>query len=1150
MGDAGAAGTLPAGTVTFLFTDLEGSTGPQQAHPAAYREAVRRHHDLLRGAVEAHGGMVFETVGDAVYAAFHRPTDAVAAALAGQLALGREAWGATGPLRARMGVHLGEAEAYPAPGAAHGARYFGLPLVRCARLMATAHGGQTVLSAAVAEVVRDALPAGAALRDLGAHRLKDLARPERVAQLLHPGLPADFPPLRSLDALPHNLPRQGAPFIGREAELAAVVERLRRTDVPLLTLTGPGGTGKTRLALQAAAEALDSAGPFPDGVWFVDLAPLADPALVPAAVAQALGVQEAAGRPLAEALRDYLRERRLLLVLDNCEHLLPGAAPEAAALLAAGSGVTVLATSREALRVAGEREHPVPPLGLPPLPGPSGPPGTSAAPPPDPAALSQYEAVALFVERAVAAKPGFAVTNATAPAVAELCHRLDGLPLAIELAAARVKVLSPPALLARLGDRLGVLTGGRRDAPARQQTLRAAIAWSYDLLAPAEQALFARLAVFAGGWTLEAAEAGVGGAPAAGAEPPVDGLDVLEGLASLVDKSLVRQAEAEGPEAEPRFAMLETVREFARERLAAGGEAAALRRAHAAYYLALAEQAAPELEGPRQLTWLGRLEAEHENLRQALRWSQESGQAAPGLRLAAALWPFWRSRGRHREGRAWLEAALALPGAAARTPARAAALCVAGSLAGALGDGAAARARLEASVALWRELGDARGLGRALAQLGFATTPRDAAAARALVEEAVALARAAGDRSGLAYALRILGNVEAPRRAAPAGPAPLEESAALFRELGDAWGLSRALTGLGARALGEGDLPAARAYLEEALARRREADDQIGVAWVLNNLGALALRQGEPRRAAELLEEGRALAQDLGYTSTATVAHALAELGHTALAVGDAPRAAALLKESLRLSRAHGTVWLRWRALAGLAACAARAGRRGAPCAWAPRPWPWPRAATGLSAQPTGPRSRAASPPPGRRSPPRRRRRPGPRGRRCRSRRPPPTRWKNLGRSPPTNATVDPKCSVRGVRGPGRAADHSWSGRAPRRRGVACTVASGAGAVSSCVRSSPSGGVGPPAACLTGGAAARPAAASHSVLASSSAAPAVWTALARRKPTTANSGPPTASPIPAPRGRAAVRATATPERTRPAVNSSRPGRAVATRAGP
>jgi class 3 adenylate cyclase len=311
---------LPTGTVTFLFTDLEGSTKLLQAHPEAYRAAVRRHHDLLREAVEAHGGAVFETVGDAVYAAFARPTAAVAAALAGQLALQQESWGEVGGLRARMGVHLGEVER-------QGGHYFGAPLYRCARLMATAHGGQTVLSAAVAELVRDALPAGAGLHDLGEHRLKDLARPERVAQLVHPGLPAVFPPLRSLDARPHNLPRQATPFVGRAAELAAVVARLGQPEGPLLllTLTGPGGTGKTRLALQAAAEALDLAGPdgtpagapFPDGVWLVELAPLTEPGLVLSAVAQALGVREAAGRPPEAALREHLREKRLLLVLDN-----------------------------------------------------------------------------------------------------------------------------------------------------------------------------------------------------------------------------------------------------------------------------------------------------------------------------------------------------------------------------------------------------------------------------------------------------------------------------------------------------------------------------------------------------------------------------------------------------------------------------------------------------------------------------------------------------------------------------------------------------------------------------------------------------------------------------------------------------------------
>src|SRR5262245_263895 len=407
---------LPTGTVAFLFTDLEGSTALLQAHPAAYRAAVRRHHELLLEAVEARGGVVFETVGDAVYAAFARPTDAVEAALAGQLALQAEDWGGVGALRARMGLHLGEVER-------QGGHYFGAPLYRCARLTATAHGGQVVLSEATAALVRDALPPGAGLRDLGPHRLKDLQAPERVAQLLHPDLPASFPPLRSLDVLPNNLPRQLTSFVGRERELAQVRRLLAAA--PLLTLTGAGGAGKTRLALQAAADALDA---YPDGVWLADLAPAADPGLVPPAVAAALGVREEPGQPIPATLAGALRPKRLLLVLDNCEHLLDACARLADALLRACPGVRVLATSREALGIAGETAWRVPSLELP-----------DARHPPPPERLTQYEAVRLFVDRALAARPDFAVTDQNAPAVAALCARLDGIPLALELAAARVR---------------------------------------------------------------------------------------------------------------------------------------------------------------------------------------------------------------------------------------------------------------------------------------------------------------------------------------------------------------------------------------------------------------------------------------------------------------------------------------------------------------------------------------------------------------------------------------------------------------------------------------------------------------------------------------------------------------------------------------
>jgi predicted ATPase/class 3 adenylate cyclase len=501
----------PSGTVTFLFTDIEGSTRLWEEQPEAMREALARHDALLRDAINAHGGVVFKTMGDQFCAAFTTAPAALAAALAAQRDLSGEGAPLVGalpdtglmgalpgteghprgvPLRVRMALHTGAAEAREGD-------YLGPPLNRVARLLEAGHGGQVLLSQSTFDLARDHLPEGVSLRDLGEHRLRDLARPERIFQPVAPDLPADFPPLSTLDARPHNLPAQVTPLIGREKEVAAGQHVLRQEAVRLVTLTGAGGTGKTRLGLQVAAELLDQ---FSAGVFFVALAPISDPGLVASAIAQTLGVRELGGTPLLESLKAHLRDQQLLLLLDNFEHLL-AAAPLVAELLAAAPRLKVLLTSRAVLHLRGEKEFPVPPLALP-DPKHLPPVGADLV-----SALSQYAAVELFIQRALDVKPEFVVTNENAPAVAEICVRLDGLPLAIELAAARIKLFPPEALLARLGSRLTLLTGGARDLPARQRTLRDAIAWSYDLLGESEQRLFRRLAVFVGGCTPEAAEA-------------------------------------------------------------------------------------------------------------------------------------------------------------------------------------------------------------------------------------------------------------------------------------------------------------------------------------------------------------------------------------------------------------------------------------------------------------------------------------------------------------------------------------------------------------------------------------------------------------------------------------------------------------------
>jgi predicted ATPase/class 3 adenylate cyclase len=537
----------PTGTVTFLFTDIEGSTRMWEQDPQVMSDALARHDDILQNATESRGGYVFKTVGDAFCVAFSDASDALEAALASQRFLSAEGWEEGFSIRGRMALHTGTVEE-------RNGDYFGPPVNRVARLLSAGHGGQTLVSSTTRELVRDTLPEGTQLRDLGERRLKDLFRPERVFQLISPDLPDSFPPLKTLDARLNNLPVQPTPLVGRQKEVAEVCGLLRREDVRLLTLTGPGGTGKTRLGLQAAAELLDE---FEDGVFFVALAPIRDAELVASSIAGPLGVRESADRTLTETLKEHLRDKELLLLLDNFEQVLD-AAPVVGELLSACPRLKALATSRGALRVYGEHEYAVPSLAL-----------------PDPRRLlaitvedlSQYESVRLFIERARAAKGDFEVTNDSAPAVAEICVRLDGLPLAVELAAARTKILTPQAMLSRLSNRMKLLKGGARDLPERQRTLRGAIDWSHDLLDEEDRHLFRRMSVFSGGRTLEAMEA------VCDAEGD---LDIFAGVESLLEKSLIRQEE--GPEDEPRFVMLETIHEFAREKLQESGEAVETKR--------------------------------------------------------------------------------------------------------------------------------------------------------------------------------------------------------------------------------------------------------------------------------------------------------------------------------------------------------------------------------------------------------------------------------------------------------------------------------------------------------------------------------------------------------------------------------------------
>jgi predicted ATPase/class 3 adenylate cyclase len=806
---------LPTGTVTLLFTDIEGSTKLlEELGRQRYAEALSRHRDLLRGAFSEREGYEVDHEGDAFFVAFASAAAAVGAAAAAQRALASENWPEGRAVQVRMGVHTGEPLLVPP-------KYVGLDVHRAARIMAAGHGGQVLVSERTAGLVEEA-PEAFSLRDLGEHRLKDLSGAQRLYQLVIEGAESEFPPLRTLGNRATNLPVQPNRLVGRTEELASVTALLLKPETHLLTLTGPGGTGKTRVALQAAAELVDE---FADGVFVVFLGSIRDPDLIFALIAQALGLRQRADKTPAELLADYLQQREVLLVLDNLEHLLEGAAATVA-LMAGLPRVTVLATSREPLNVSAERVFEIPPL---------------ATPEADPATAAEalkHDSVVLFVERATATHASFELTDNDAAAVADVCTRLDGLPLAIELAAARIRALSPQALQRRLGERLALLTGGTRDAEERQRTLRATIEWSYELLAESERTLFVRLAVFVGGCRQDAA----------GAVFDLDesSTELLDGLSSLVQKSLLRRRD--DPDGEPRFWMLETIREYARDRLDATGDSEVLGRAHAEYFLRLAEQGDREVRGREQVAWLDRLESEHDNIRGALRWSLACAPEL-ALRLTGALSLFWEIKGHWNEGIRWAKDALAV-GKGSEPGEYAKGLFGAGFL-----------APLESNYAEGIALGDLRRQAHTSNELAWLhLSLGDNERARELGEIARTLLIEVDDKWLSAQASMLLGATftDVPETSSSAfedslahGESLNLEALALLQEVGDEIHAARVRANLGWVALLREDYVQARSLLEQSRSVATQIGDDYLVWNSLGNLGLVSLFEGKTDQAAE-----------------------------------------------------------------------------------------------------------------------------------------------------------------------------------------------------------------------------------------------------------------------------------------------------------
>jgi len=785
--------SLPSGTVTFLFTDIEGSTKLAQEYPDTWDAMRKRHDAIMRSAIELSNGYVFKIIGDAFCAAFHNAGDALQAAIKAQADLYAENWGDI-IIKTRMGLHTGKAEIQD------DGDYNGYAtLSRIHRLMSAGHGGQTLISQATQELIRDELPRGVTLRDVGEHRLKDLIHPEHIYQLNIPDLPTEFPSLKTLDVQLNNLPAQTTPFVGREREIAAVLGLLRNPDVRLVTLTGTGGTGKTRLSLQVAADLLDE---YEHGIWFVELASITDPELILPTIASTLKIKESAGASIEQTLHEYLFKRNLLLVIDNFEQLV-SAAPVIGRLLAAAPKVKVLTSSRERLFLRGEHDYPVPPLGLP-----------ESKHKQTAVVLAQYEAIALFIQHARTANSAFTLDEENAPIVADICIQLDGLPLAIELAAARSRLFKPAVILEKLKNRLSILTGGARDLPQRQQTIRSAIDWSYNLLDEAEKVLFTQLAAFTGGWTLKAAEAVSGG------EGNTSG-DVLDLLTRLTDKSLIEvHAQAEAS----RYRMLETIRQFALEKLNESGKLPDTHIKHLNFFIQLAESAETPLIGPDQVQWLNNLEREHDNFRTALEWSVKAGKHEDALRMAGALGLFWLKHSHFSEGRRWIKNVLENH----QSPSN------------------------QTQIKAWRWAGF------------MAFWQQDMVASHRIYIENLKREQALEDKWGVAFSLHMLANIAYIEGDVEKARELHKKSIVLCHEIDAIWIMGLAQFSLGDIEFIQGNLALAEELSYEGLKNFRQLGEKFFMARVLSNLGYIMCAKDDFPTAKKIFLEALQLMKELG----------------------------------------------------------------------------------------------------------------------------------------------------------------------------------------------------------------------------------------------------------------------------------------------